>query len=52
MFDPETINLRNEAQRGKPKPTVSEKLKNKPKSEAHKESMRRAWIKRKAKLNN
>ena len=46
QFDPEIVKARNEKQKGVPKPSVSAKLKGKPKSEEHKEKMRLAWIKR------
>lgn len=49
-FSQECIDKRNEKQRGKSKPSVSAKLKGKPKSEEHKQKMRDAWIRRKAKL--
>ena len=47
VFDAESVLKRNDKQKGVPKPTVSEKLKGKPKSSEHKEKMRQAWIKRK-----
>lgn len=46
QIDPEIVKARNEKQKGVPKPSVSAKLKGKPKSEEHKEKMRLAWIKR------
>lgn len=48
--DPVIVKQRNEKQKGIAKPTVSEKLKGKPKSEEHKEKMRLAAIKRYQKL--
>lgn len=52
VIDSAIVKLRNEAQTGKSKPTVSEKLKGKPKSEEHKRKMRLAWAKRREQLKN
>lgn len=48
-FDVSVVAARNEKQKGTSKPSVSEKLKGKPKSEEHKEKMRQAWVRRKEK---
>jgi hypothetical protein len=49
IFDPEIVKLRNEKQKGIKKPTVSEKLKGKPKTEEHKEKIRLALANKKLK---
>jgi hypothetical protein len=49
-FSTEVINARNEKQKGIAKPTVSEKLKGKSKSEEHKEKIRQASLRRYQKL--
>ena len=43
----DVVKARNELQKGVPKPSVSAKLKGKPKSEKHREKMKEAWVKRK-----
>ena len=49
IFDPDTIAARNKKQTGIPKPTVSARLKGKPKTEEHKEKIRLALANRKLK---
>lgn len=52
VFDPTVVDARNKKQKGVAKPSVSEKLTGKPKSEEHKEKMRQAWIRRRQSLQN